>query len=286
MPLFIAAAVVFYAGAIYFQDVLGAVTVAIAIAGAIAFAGAFAVAGAVSYLHKAKGPRTHHLLIFIAVQLIYITAVIYFVPDLQSKAGRAIPLIIFLAIFPLFNAIADFLSIGLTRYSLRKGLKDFTFKWVVVDLVGGIMIFIGLAGLLISYFHFIRPQDHLALLDIPNFLTDLRDHPQNYWWLALMTLSTLLPTFIHGGIGVLTVAIQAPTGLREYVKRNLKTGHKGSPQAGFWAGAVICAMITVAWWVPIALAYELFSLNHGWVIDNTIGAFQTYSNWLAQTFPI
>jgi len=316
-PLFIAATVVLIAGAFYFQYDLGAgavtsagpVTVAGAVigAGAVTLAGAGALAAAValaftdagafagavvvvvvvvvSYLYKVKGPRTLHLLIFIVLLLIYITLAIYLAPGLQSNTGRTIPMIIFTAIFPLFNAVADFLSIGLTRYSLRRGLKDFTSKWVLVDFVGGILIFIGLAGSLITYFHFIRPQDHQALLDMPSLLADVRDHPQNYWWLALMTLSTLLPTFIHGCIGMLTAAIQAPTGLRNYVGHKLEEGHNGSRQAGFWAGAVICAMMTVALWVPIALAYWLFSLGHGWMIDNTIGAFQSYSIWLAQTFP-
>ena len=62
-----------------------------------------------------------------------------------SQRNQAVFLIVSLGLLPLFNALFDFLSAGLTRYLLRLGIDEKRAVWrAILDGLGGIAIFFAL----------------------------------------------------------------------------------------------------------------------------------------------
>ncbi|MEM6904937.1 MAG: hypothetical protein AAF568_03505, partial [Pseudomonadota bacterium] len=57
-------------------------------------------------------------------------------------ARVALPsMLLFFGLLPILNALADFASIGLTRYLLRKGIESRVYLWAPVDLILGLAVF-------------------------------------------------------------------------------------------------------------------------------------------------
>ena len=76
-----------------------------------------------------------------------------------------------LLLLPLFNALFDFASAGLTRYLLRMGLDQKRAAWrAVLDGLGGIAIFFALGCALIAFFTFVTPADGVPLRIWRSFL--------------------------------------------------------------------------------------------------------------------
>ena len=117
----------------------------------------------------------------------------------QIPVDRA-HIILFLAFLPFINAIFDFCSIGLTRYLLRKGATNVSWRtldYAALDLVLGALLFLGLGCASIAAIHFLRAADGRPLLDLQELFTDIALRPQAYWWLYATYFSTLLPTVCH-----------------------------------------------------------------------------------------
>lgn len=178
----------------------------------------------------------------------------------------------FLAILPAFNALADFASIGLTRYLLRKGLDSLTWREAILDLFGGIIIFMILGCTLITYFHVIRTPDD-PILSISGLFKDLK-HPSEMWWLAIMLGSTLIPTLLHAAIGISTLCLQRPEWLRKWIIEKLQS----NAQTDGWLGSLaITSMTIVSLWIPVLIFYYLFLATHGWLLEAPIAFFRTYA---------
>ena len=264
----------------------GAVTVTVLYAGAGAYEGAYvgavavvvAVKVAVDYLNR----RTQYHPVISIVYLVFLLA-------LAAITLRTLPLIaedrwpdvsylmLFFGVFPSINALADFASIGLTRYLLRKGLTGLTWLQSLIDLLGGLVIFGCLGAGLITYVHFVRTVDGRALLDLPGMFAGLEQNKGDYWWLAFMLISTLIPTALHLMVGVGTVLVQYPAPLRRWVAAKLESGGNGMDTDGWQGSWAVCAMITASICVPIIGFYLILTLNHGWVLDQTIGVFKWYT---------
>lgn len=269
LPLFIPAAVILYGGFFLSKQ--------FSVPPEIAFAGA--VAGALTITEGKYGPHPVFRIAYLGVLLSAVTLTIILLPDLNTT--KTIPpayLLLFFAIFPIFNALADFASTGLTRLLLRRGLSSPTWTNALLDTIGGIVIFFLLGVFLISYIHFVRPQNGIALLNLGQLFKLLDNSLSDYWWLAVMLGSTLLPTFLHLVVGVSTMLIQYPERLRKWVVDKLTLGGEGSDTDGWQGSLAVCGMITASWWVPIIAFYLLFTLTNGKIIASTIGGF----HWWAQ----
>ena len=286
LPLFIAA-IGFLFGGLFLSIQFG---ISPKVAGAFAVAGAgafpFAIAGAVAiavviavdYLNR----RTQYHPVISIVYLVFLLAV-------AAITLRTLPLItedrwpdvsylmLFFGVFPSINALADFASIGLTRYLLRKGLTGLTWLQSLIDLLGGLVIFGCLGAGLITYVHFVRTVDGRALLDLPGMFAGLEQNKGDYWWLAFMLISTLIPTALHLMVGVGTVLVQYPAPLRRWVAAKLESGGNGMDTDGWQGSWAVCAMITASICVTIIGFYLILTLNHGWVLDQTIGVFKWYT---------
>ncbi len=280
-----AAAAVAFAGT---GAVAGAFAVAVtsAVAGAVAFAvtGAVVVAVvvavkvAVDYLNR----RTQYHPVISIVYLVFLLAVaaitLRTMPLIAEDTWPKVSyLMLFLGVFPSINALADFASIGLTRYLLRKGLTGLTWLQSLIDLLGGLVIFGCLGAGLITYVHFVRTVDGRALLDLPGMFAGLEQNKGDYWWLAFMLISTLIPTALHLMVGVGTVLVQYPAPLRRWVAAKLESGGNGMDTDGWQGSWAVCAMITASICVTIIGFYLILTLNHGWVLDQTIGVFKWYT---------
>ncbi|MEL6335310.1 MAG: hypothetical protein AAFQ88_01565 [Pseudomonadota bacterium] len=109
-------------------------------------------------------------------------------------------MLLFLGLLPLLNGIADFLSVGLTRYLLRRSLTTSGpsqyWQWLW-DLVGGLVILALLGSAIVTLGHWIRLADGQPILDVAGTLRGLETRPQDYRWLILGAATTLLPTLLH-----------------------------------------------------------------------------------------
>ena len=186
-------------------------------------------------------------------------------------------LIVFVFIFPVCNLIADFASVGLTRHLLRQGLENRTWLKSIVDAFGGALIFLALGCAIITYLHLVIPADGVPLLNLSGVFNDLETRPMDMWWLFFMLFSTLIPTALHGMVGVFTLLISYPAPLRRWVVGKLDAGGAGRDTDGWQGSMAICAMITASIWVPILVLWYAFTANHGWLLGQIIAVFRGYA---------
>ena len=194
-----------------------------------------------------------------------------------SQRNQAVFLIVSLGLLQLFNALFDFLSTGLTRYLLRLGIDEKRAAWrAILDGLGGIAIFFALGCTLITFFTFVTPADGAPLVDLAQLFANLRTAPGDYIWLMMTLFSTLLPTLVHLSLVLLTLALHYPAGWRNFVAGLLESGAQ-SRQASFLSGVCICAMITLAFWVPIWIIAAVITHDHGATLNAVLWIFETFA---------
>ena len=128
----------------------------------------------------------------------------------DAKLGASLMLVIFL---PFLNAVFDFLSLGLTRYCMRQGMKPGwlnTLKWSLVDLLTAAALFAALLFSTIILLHYVRSLDGTPLASLNAIFKGIATNPQSYWWLYMTFFSTLIPTLVHLGIASFSFVALAP----------------------------------------------------------------------------
>jgi len=192
----------------------------------------------------------------------------------QGNEGR-IYIILILGLLPLMNSLADFASVGLTRFLMRRGLDGVPWWHSFLDIAGGIAIFFTLGFAIMTWLHFVRLPDGSALVDLRGLFEGLRTHPWDYGWLAFMLFTTLIPTVLHLMIGVMTCLIVYPEPVRAWIVNMLSNGHQSDVDG--WIGSLsICAIITLSFWSPIILGAVLLGLDHGGLLQDVITVFVSY----------
>ena len=193
--------------------------------------------------------------------------------DSDQRNWRAFVLVT-LGLLPLFNELFDFASTGLTCYLLRMGLDQKRPAWrAVLDGLGGIAIFFALGCTLIA---FVVPADGVPLVDLAQLFTDLRRTPGDYVWLMITLFFTLIPTQLHLSVAVLTLGLQYPAGVRNFVADLLERGEQ-SGQAALLSGLCICAMITIALWCPIWIFTFVVTHDHGAIVNAVLWGFEAFA---------
>lgn len=232
--------------------------------GAVAVVGAGAVAGAIAVPIAGRTAPTYFA--FWSFLWISLTVtMIWFAPETLNIADRTA--ILFLGILPLFNALADFASVGMTRYLMRRGAAGSLPGRAALDAVAGALIFAALGCSLILYIHLVQPGGQ-PLIDLGTFFADLAANPGNYPWLAVMMLSTLLPTAIHLCLGLLALYTLWPSFIRQPIRAMLKEPTKdGDTEKAGWGYLLLLFGVTLSIWAPIAALYWLFTSEFtGWLI--------------------
>lgn len=198
-------------------------------------------------------------------------------PPANNFPGQ--PSLIFLiGILPILNGLADFASLGLTRLLLRKGLKNDTLKLAIYDALGGITIFLLLGFATIAWLHVVRFSDGTPLMDLNGLFEGLKTRPEDYWWLGLLLVTTLVPTTVHLSIGLLTILIQYPSWIRRPIV-NLLSDAPNSAIRGWLGSLAYCALVTLSLWAVILLIWGLLHLDGGIILSGLIAIFE----WWART---
>ena len=309
-PLFILATGILLLGPIYADRFAVAGNVAVASVGAVAFAVAFAVvvafgvafgvasasadtftfkgavvgtvAGAVACVvvvaeELSSRPMAWRLLYCGALVALLIVAVK--MPDDfgAGQRNQAVFFMLTMGLLPLVNAVFDFASVGLTRYLLRLGLEQKRAAWrAVLDGLGGIAIFFALGCTLIAFVTFVVPADGVPLVELKQLFADMRRAPGDYIWLMVTLFSTLIPTLLHLSVAVLTLGLQYPAPLRNFVAGLLERGEQ-SGQAALLSGICICAMITIALWCPIWIFTFVVTHDHGAIVNAVLWGFEAFA---------
>ena len=194
-----------------------------------------------------------------------------------GQRNQAVFFMLTMGVLPLVNAVFDFASVGLTRYLLRLGLEQKRAAWpAVLDGLGGIAIFFALGCTLIAFVTFVVPADGVPLVDLTQLFADMRRAPGDYIWLMVTLFSTLIPTLLHLSVAVLTLGLQYPAPLRNFVAGLLERGEQ-SGQAALLSGLCICAMITIALWCPIWIFTFVVTHDHGAIVNAVLWGFEAFA---------
>ncbi|MDB0073101.1 hypothetical protein N9F00_00700 [Planktomarina temperata] len=279
---------------------VGAGTVAVALTGPVAGAFAGAVAGAVAGVgavafvapvlvaatsagtvagaeERSSRPMARRLL-FCGVLVALLIVAIKMPDDFGAgQRNQAVFFMLTMGVLPLVNAVFDFASVGLTRYLLRLGLEQKRAAWpAVLDGLGEIAIFFALGCTLIAFVTFVVPADGVPLVDLTQLFADMRRAPGDYIWLMVTLFSTLIPTLLHLSVAVLTLGLQYPAGVRNFVADLLERGEQ-SGQAALLSGICICAMITIALWCPIWIFTFVVTHDHGAIVNAVLWGFEAFA---------
>ena len=143
---------------------------------AVVFLGVFAVAEV-----RSSNPMVVRLF-YCGVLLAILVMAIKMPDDFGAgQRNRAVFAMLTFGLLPLFNAVFDFLSAGLTRYLLRLGLEQKRAVWrAILDGLGGIAIFFALGCSLITFVTFVTPADGVPLVDLAQLFANLRTAPGDY----------------------------------------------------------------------------------------------------------
>jgi len=247
-----------------------------AAAGPAAGAGILATAGAAAVATDVAGRRMGRpaaaLVVLAGLLLSAVAATAMLVQPTPDRLGDAASLLIFLGVLPLLNALADFASIGLTRFLVRAGLEARgwrRFAWLL-DALGGVAILVALGFAIIAFATFVRFPDGTPLMDAGATLADIRETPGYYWWLYLGLASTLLPTLAHLSVGSFGFVLMLWPWLRTHIADGLEAGAAGDQVLGRWAVQWLCLSMTLTVVVPLVLIGHVVA-NHGaiglWFLD-------------------
>ena len=279
-PSFILATGILLLGLIFADRFAVPENVAVAglVAGAVAFASAVAVAVAVATAEKRSSRQMAWRLLYCGVLVALLIVAIKMPDDFGAgQRSRVVFVMLTFCLLPLVNAVFEFASVGLTRYLLRLGLEQKRAAWrAVLDGLGGIAIFFALGCTLIAFVTFVVPADGVPLVDLTQLFADMRRAPGDYIWLMVTLFSTLLPTLLHLSVAVLTLGLQYPAGVRNFVAGLLERGeHSG--QAALLSGICICAMITIALWCPIWIFTFVITHDHGAIVNAVLWGFEAFA---------
>ena len=244
----------------------------------VAVAVASAVAVAVATAEKRSSRQMAWRLLYCGVLVALLIVAIKMPDDFGAgQRSRAVFVMLTFCLLPLVNAVFDFASVGLTRYLLRLGLEQKRAAWrAVLDGLGGIAIFFALGCTLIAFVTFVVPADGVPLVDLTQLFADMRRAPGDYIWLMVTLFSTLIPTLLHLSVAVLTLGLQYPAGVRNFVAGLLERGeHSG--QAALLSGICICAMITIALWCPIWIFTFVVTHDHGAIVNAVLWGFEAFA---------
>ncbi|MEM7320550.1 MAG: hypothetical protein AAF408_16210, partial [Pseudomonadota bacterium] len=156
-------------------------------------------------LIETRMPQPLRLLQFVAHIAFFMCVAVWYVGNILDGSAS---LIILIAALPIVNAIFDFLSLGVTRFTLRRGIKNLndrnsgrTLLWGVGDLGAAAVLFAALGCSAIAYIHLLNSVAAQPLLPLgpapdgtPGLFDQIRENPGQFWWLYATFLTTLLPT--------------------------------------------------------------------------------------------
>ncbi|MEM7525521.1 MAG: hypothetical protein AAF360_17545 [Pseudomonadota bacterium] len=263
----------------------GAVALAVAFAGAVAFAVAFAGLVVQESLGRRTGSHALSLTIYCLTLLVTLALIVRSASEIATTQSGEAPrsLILFFAVLPLLNGLTDFLSLGLTRYLLRRGWP-LGWSWLA-DIAGAVSCLVLFAAAAIAFVVDVTPQNGIPLIYLDQLFDDIERAPEAYWWLAFMVFSTLLPTLLHLIVALSSTIVLTPMRLRLWIADGLEAGAKGDLERGRTAKLVLAGVAALAmWWPSFVILYGgwwLWTTDHG-LRDGMLDLARLYAEWIAQ----
>ena len=225
----------------------------------------------------------------LASYIVTLISILYVTLDLTSGVGfddGDRTAIIFLGVLPLLNALSDFVSLGASRYYLRaaesaRTVGRRTLLWVYD--AGAALGSMGMFAVSAIFFlTFAVPGDG-PLIDLPAFFAAVRDNPEDYWWLAFMLLSTLIPSLVHLIILAYSAFCFTPHRLRAWIAKNIAAGAEGAASRGRDGALGLIVLCTLSLWLPTVILAEVSWLlwtSSGGLRDMTLDAAVWFHGWL------
>lgn len=179
-------------------------------------------------------------------------------------------LLLFLSLFAVVNAPFDWLSLGLTRALLRRGLErqgwwPYLYSFVDTAFAGFIIAALALA-MVIGVQAFdelaVRGKKSSAVLPLDTLFSGLATNPSapEYWWVYALLLSTMVPSLVNlaiGGASLVRGVPGVPTLLLKFMPANR------APTAAnrAWIATVLTAQVFLGAFLGLAAQFVLI-----WVI--------------------
>lgn len=161
--------------------------------------------------------------------------------------------ILLTSIIPVFNAFTDFLSSGLTRFLMRRGLSRRMGLVAVFDVLAAVLIFCAMIVCMLLTLAFVTNSDGSWAFDLSALFADINADPAAYWWLYLTFLTPLVPTVLHLGLSAFGIVMQGWPGLRRYLVEAMDAAGRGDVVRGRWATRVLTLTMTVSLMGPIVM---------------------------------
>ena len=186
-----------------------------AIGGARAAAGAALATAAIAislskFVGVSSRSRRVFLIIFFIVMLSTCLAAAYLLSAQKDWVIVGGPFLLFLGLLTLINAPFDWISLGLTRALLRRGLELEGWSPFFLALADAILAAAIVAALALAMVIGVQAFDGLAVhgggrpvLPLDALFDGIAAHPEapEYWWIYALLLSTVIPSLINLMIG-------------------------------------------------------------------------------------
>ena len=178
--------------------------------------------------------------------------------DWTQSGSRSRSIFVFLAVFPLLNAIVDALSYAITLALIRRGLRTgMPLIWGIVDVFAALVLFLGLGAILVTVIAGLNRFAGAPLLDFGTLFADIwlswqvdelgntRSHIWDYAWVYTMLFSSALPTVIHLLVSLIGLQGITPRSWRMRLADRLESKIEGSGVLIIQAG-----LLSIVWFVP------------------------------------
>jgi hypothetical protein len=161
------------------------------------------------------------------------------------------PLLLFLGLLTLLNAPFDWVSLGLTRALLRRGLELGGWWPYLLALVDALLAGIIIAVLALTMVMGVQAFDALAVhgggkpvLPLTPLFDGLATHPEapEYWWIYALLLSTMIPSLVNLVIGGTALTRTAP-GLPSLLLRSMPAGRAVPAFNRAWVALVLTLQV-------------------------------------------
>jgi len=147
---------------------------------------------------------------FLAVTILACLVAARLFAPLETWKISAGPMVLFLGLLTLLNAPFDWVSLGLTRALLRRGLELGGWWPYALALVDAGLAAVVIAALALTMVVGVQAFDGLAvhgggtpILPLEPLFNGIGSHPSSpeYWWLYALLLSTMIPSLVNLVIG-------------------------------------------------------------------------------------
>jgi len=215
------------------------------------------------------------LFLFVMILACLCTARFLSTSEKWSTSG---PLLLFLGLLTLLNTPYDWVSLGLTRALLRRGLElkgRWPFVLAVADAALAAVIIAVLALTMVigvqafDDLAFARSREHILPLD-HHLFDDITAHPAGpaYWWVYALLFSTMIPSIINlviGGASLMRGVPGVPSLLLRLMPANraVPTFNRASIATVFTLQLVGGAILGIV--VQFALVYAVFGYVMPWL---------------------